>query len=129
MGVGENFFVGPPYFDTHPIWNLVTGTPGNTYSLALKLHDVNGVYSDSDPFTLSFTAQIVRHQISIARTDVQHATLSWTTNAVGWSLESAASVTAANWDVVTNVSSLVGTNFSLGIGTSDSQRFFRLRQP
>lgn len=69
MGVGENFFIGPPYFDTHPIWNLVTGTPGNTYSLALKLHDVNEVYSDSDPFTLSFTAQIVRHQISIARTD------------------------------------------------------------
>ena len=55
MGIGESFYVGPAPFDTHPIWNIVSGIPGNSYSLTLKLHDLNGVYSDSTPFVLTFT--------------------------------------------------------------------------
>ena len=55
MTNGESFYVGPPIFDTHPVWNIVSGTTGNVYSLTLKLHDVNGVYADSDPVTISFT--------------------------------------------------------------------------
>jgi hypothetical protein len=56
MAVGDNFFVGSAPFDTHPIWNLVNGTPGQSYSLTLKMRDLNGVYSDSAPFSLDFTA-------------------------------------------------------------------------
>lgn len=130
MGIGELFYVGPPPFDTHPIWNLVTGTTGNSYSLTLKLHDLNGVYSDSASFTLSFTpVQIPRPQINIARGDPLHVTLSWTTNAVGWTLESAASVTAANWDIITNAPGIAGTNFSLNISPDAAQKFFRLQKP
>jgi hypothetical protein len=33
-----------PPFDTHPIWNIANGTPGNTYSVTLKLKDVNDIY-------------------------------------------------------------------------------------
>lgn len=128
LGVGGTFFVGPPAFDVHPLWNLVTNTPGVAYSLTLKMHDVNGVYTDSEPFTISFTAQITRHQLNIARTGSQHATLSWTTNAVGWTLESAASMAAAGWDLVTNAPAITGTNFSLTIPTDGPVRFFRLRQ-
>jgi len=55
MTNGESFYIGPPPFDTHPIWNIVSGAPGSSYSLTLKLRDLNGVYSDSAPFTISFT--------------------------------------------------------------------------
>jgi hypothetical protein len=55
MTNGESFYVGPPVFDTHPVWNIVSGTPGNTYSITLFVRDLNGVYPDSDPFTLRFT--------------------------------------------------------------------------
>ena len=55
MNVGESFYIGPPPFDTHPVWNITTGTPTNAYSLTLKLHDVNAVYPDSASFVLSFT--------------------------------------------------------------------------
>lgn len=127
LQIGETFFIGEPPFDTHPIWNLLTNTPGITYSLTIKLHDLNGIYSDSDPVGLSFTALIFRPQINIAPTDALHATLSWTTNAVGWTLESATSVIATNWSSVTNVPIITGTNFSLNLGTDGASKFFRLR--
>jgi hypothetical protein len=128
MGIGESFFIGQAPFDTHPVWNIVNGTPGNAYSLTLKLHDLNGIYSDSAPFVLSFTPIQVLYRINILQVDSLHATLSWTTNAVGWELQSAASVAAANWDTVTNVPGMAGTNFSLSIITAGTQQFFRLHK-
>src|SRR4029079_14275905 len=53
--VGGAFYIGPPVFDTHPVWNIVTGTPGTIYTMTIKVHDVNGVYTDSEPTVLSFT--------------------------------------------------------------------------
>ncbi len=133
MGIGETFFIGTAPFDTHPIWNIVSGTPGNACSLTLKLHDLNGVYSDSAPFELSFTPIQVTpgagpYEISITRVDPLHAMLSWTTNALGWALESATSLGASNWNTVTNSPGMEGTNFSLSIATADTQRFFRLHK-
>ena len=134
MGISESFYIGPPPFDTHPIWNIVTGTAGNVYSLTLKLHDLNGVYPDSAPFDLSFTPMPIPpgpgpYQINITPADPLHVTLRWTTNAVGWELQSAASVAATNWDTVTNARGIAGTNFTLDITMVDSQKFFRLRKP
>ena len=129
MAIGETYVLGQAPFDNHPLWHLTTNTPGVAYSLTLKMHDVNGVYADSDPFALSFTAQIVRPYLRIARTDAQRATLSWPTNAVGWTLESANFPTAGNWNLITNVPSISSTNFSLSLGTADSPKFFRLHQP
>ena len=133
LGIGQSFLVGSAPFDTHPIWNIVTGTAGNVYSLTLKLHDVNGVYPDSAPFVLSFTPQVLpgsgSYQINLTLVDPLHATLWWTTNAVGWELQSAGSVAAAGWDAVTNVPDIASTNFSLGITLDDSQKFFRLHKP
>jgi len=129
MKTNDTLSVGPSPFDNHPVWNLMNGTPGNAYSLTLKLHDLNGVYSDSEPFVLSFTPIQVRHRLEIMQLDPWHAMLSWTTNAAGWELLSAASVTAINWDVVTNVPATTGTNFTLSIAMTNTQRFFRLNQP
>lgn len=129
MGTNDALLVGPSPFDVHPIWNLVNGTPGTKYSLTLMLRDSNGVYPDSEPFGLSFTPVEVRHRINIMRTDSLHVTLSWATNAVGWKLQSAASVISAGWDVITDAPSLNGTNFTLSINTTNSRQFFRLAKP
>ncbi len=128
MATNETYFIGVSPFDNHPIWNLVNVTPGNTYSLTLKLRDVNGVYSDSAAFVLSFKPVQVLHRINIEPAGPLHATLSWATNASGWELQSAASVTATNWTTITNAPGIAGTNFVLGITTADLQRFFRLHK-
>ncbi len=129
MATNEMFYVGVSPFDTHPIWNLVNGTPGSAYSLTLKLHDLNGVYADTAPFVLSFTAVQIHYPLAIKQDDLQHATLSWTTNAAGWELQSATSLTATNWATVTNVPVLAGPNFSLSVTTEQTQQFFRLHKP
>jgi len=64
MTNGESFHIGHPIFDTHPIWNLVSGVPGSNYSLTIKFHDANGIYPDSDPIVLIFTP-IAPPQLSI----------------------------------------------------------------
>jgi hypothetical protein len=126
MAVGEMFYVGQPPFDTHPIWNLVAGTSANTYSLTLEMRDLNGIYPDSAPFTLSFTA--VPYEITIQQVDPAHVSLLWTTNVHGWNLATAPAPDATNWMVITNTPAIVGTNYSLSIATADSQQFFRLHQ-
>ena len=128
MATNDAFNIGPPPFDSHPIWNLVNGTPGHAYSLTLKLHDVNGVYADSAPFVLSFTPLQILHRLHLNPIDPQHATLSWPTNAAGWELQSAAAMSAVSWGIVTNAPVIAGTNFSLSIITTATQQFFRLHQ-
>lgn len=129
LGISGTFYVGQPPFDTHPIWNIVTGVPSVEYSLTLKLHDVNGIYSDSDPFVLSFTPVSPQPpRINITRIASQQATLTWTTNSIGWQLESTPNPTANSWSIVTNAPSVSGTNYLLSIVTANSQKFFRLRK-
>lgn len=129
MATNETYYIGQPPFDNHPIWNIVNGTPGNAYSLTLKLRDVNNVYPDSDPFVLSFTPVQTRHQINIKQLDAQHAALLWTTNAVGWQLQSSPSLTATNWITITNAPTVAAANFSFTITTDAQQQFFRLHKP
>ena len=129
LGTNDSLFVGASPFDVHPIWNLVNGTPGDAYSLTLKLRDLNGIYPDSSPFVLSFTPTEVRHQITITQSGPFQATLGWPTNAAGWLLQSAASIASVSWDTITNAPAIAGTNFFLGVTTTDTQRFFRLKKP
>jgi hypothetical protein len=128
MATNATFFIGSAPFDSHPIWNIVNGVPGNSYSLTLKLRDVNGVYPDSEPFVLSFMPVEIRPLIGIALVDASHVRLSWPTNAVGWELQSAFSATAANWTTVTNSPAVVVNNFALTITNSLQQQFFRLHK-
>jgi len=128
MAIGESYIVGPSPFDSHPIWNIVSGTPRNSYSLTLKLRDLNGVYPDSEPFVLSFSPAQPEFLINIKQVDPQHSVLSWSTNAADWELQSGASLTAINWTTVTNAPDIAGTNFSLSIATVSTQQFFRLHR-
>ncbi len=65
LPVGGTFFIGAAPFDNHPLWNIPGGPLGGTYALTLKLHDVNGVYADSDPLTISFAAVPEPHTASL----------------------------------------------------------------
>ena len=55
MTNGEAFHAGTAPFDTHPLWNIVSGTAGNNYSLTFIVRDLNAIYTDSTPFQLIFT--------------------------------------------------------------------------
>lgn len=52
--VGESYYLGNPYFHQHPIWNITEPEIGKIYKLTFILHDLNGVYTDSAPFTITF---------------------------------------------------------------------------
>ena len=93
----------------HPIWNIVSGVPGNVYSVTLKLQDINGVYPTA-PFVLSFTPVQVRYSLSLKQLDAaRHAFVA--DQCSGMELQSAASVTALDWTTITNVPGIAGTNF------------------
>ena len=128
LGIGESFYIGPSPFDTHPIWNLLGGSPGTAYSLTLRLHDLNGVYPDSAPVTLRFTQAITPVALALGQTASNKVTLSWPTNAAGWALESTAAVIPAAWHPVTNDVGIVGANFSLTLNMAGAQQCFRLRK-
>ena len=61
LPVGGTFFVGEPIFDTHPVWNIPNIRQINPRSLTLMFHDMNGIYDDSDPVTLSFKGDAEPH--------------------------------------------------------------------
>jgi hypothetical protein len=128
LGIGESFYIGPAPFDTHPVWNLVGGSPGTAYSLTLRLHDLNGVYPNSAPVILRFTQAITPVTLAIRQTAPNEVTLAWPTNAPGWALEAATAVTPAAWKPVTNGLGIVGTSFSLNLDMVGAQQYFRLRK-
>lgn len=56
MTVGESMTFGNPIFHVHPIWNALPGTvPGQLYHMTFRLHDSEGIYTDSEEFTLVFS--------------------------------------------------------------------------
>lgn len=53
---GETFDFGPPFFDYHLVFNIIPGGEiGTTYALRFRLHDTNGVLTDSPEYELLFT--------------------------------------------------------------------------
>jgi hypothetical protein len=119
MQVGDTFFVGTAPFDTHPLWNLVNGKPGNSYSLTFKIHDVNGVYTDSDPFKLSFTA--APPVLALTPAAPGFVTLSWDPPGAGMVLQYSLNLSPTSW---TNAPSAATNPVTLPI--SSPARFYRL---
>ena len=81
-----------------------------------------------DNFVLQIPPGFGPYGINIGRADSSHVTLFWPTNAVGWNLESTASLVAANWSTVTNAPATADTNFSLTMSQAGPQQFFRLHK-
>jgi len=67
--------------------------------------------------------------IRFRKIDPMNAELSWPTNTVGWNVESATSLPATTWQLVTNNPGIVGTNFSVTVSMTNAQQFFRLHKP
>lgn len=67
--------------------------------------------------------------IRFRRIDALNAELSWPTNAVGWNVESAVSLPATTWNLFANNPGIVGTNFTVTVGVTNAQQFFRLHKP
>ena len=127
MTNGESFYVGPPPFDTHPIWNITSGTTGNVYSISLKLHDVNGVYADSDPVTLSFTS-ITPAQLSIQDNGdgTVMVTMQGTAGAEYIFQRTTNLFGPSNWiSVATNIAGGDGSSTFTESRLGNSQRFYR----
>ena len=119
MNVGESFFVGQPAFDTHPLWDLVTGQIGGAYSLTLQFHDVNGIYSDSDPIVLSFTPE--PPLLTIQKAAPGFVTISWPPEAPGLVLQFSPTLNSPTW---TNAPS--GTNNPATLSATTAAGYFRL---
>ncbi|HLH54251.1 MAG TPA: hypothetical protein VKY92_11615 [Verrucomicrobiae bacterium] len=91
-----------------------------------------GLYDFSQQTFGNFILQIPPgfgpYNLAIRSAAPQLATISWTTNAVGWNLESAAALVGSTWQPVTNTPSIVATNFSVTLNATNT-RFFRLFKP
>lgn len=119
MTVGESFFIGPPAFDTHPLWDLVRGPIGVAYSLTLQIHDVNRVYSDSDPVQLNFTP--APSLLNIHKAAPGFVTISWSPDTPGLVLQFSPTLTVPAW---TNSPS--GTNNPAILPMTSPAGYFRL---
>jgi hypothetical protein len=52
---GETFELGIPFFDTHPLFNIPGGTPGNSFAVRIVIQDPSGQFTDSDVVTVTFS--------------------------------------------------------------------------
>lgn len=68
--------------------------------------------------------------LAISRRNTTEVELAWPTNAVGHRLESAESLTASTWNIVTNSATIVSNRFFVTLPNGGgSHRYFRLRRP
>src|SRR5262249_39581036 len=52
---GETLEFGPPVFDFHLVFNIPGGGFGETFAIHFQVHDLSGIYTDSDLATVLFT--------------------------------------------------------------------------
>ena len=131
MEIGESFYVGQPAFDTHPIWNIVSGLPGSNYTLSLKIHDVSGTYADSETFEITFTPA-VPPAVSIAMINPTQVSVTVSgSRETQYILQAATSMgSGATWqNVGTNATDAEGTWSHLESVNGPTQRFFRAVLP
>jgi hypothetical protein len=57
LAPGESFELGSPFFDVHPLFNIVPGAAATSYSVRIVLHDPSGQFTDSEIVTISFTPE------------------------------------------------------------------------
>jgi hypothetical protein len=95
MTMGESFFIGTAPFDTHPLWNITNGTAGAPYSITIKVHDLNGIYSDSAPITMTFTPD--PPVLSILKAAPGFVRISWEPATPGFVLQSATAAMPIVW--------------------------------
>jgi len=56
MNAGDTLLVGNPFFDYHPIWQIINGPSGASFNLTFLARDLSRLYEPSDPFTVTLAA-------------------------------------------------------------------------
>ena len=76
---------------------------------------------------LSVSPNVAR--LFIEKTAANQARLSWSTNAIGFQLETAAVLTPANWQPVPAAPAVLGDRFAVTLPSTNGAAFFRLVKP
>lgn len=116
------------------ITGVGTAAPYGNYSLAGA-----GAYFDfqvaNSPFFSLFGSSISLDvgaesgpALQVALPEVAHAALTWSTNYPGYTLEGKSTLSTTSWQVVTNVVTVQGAQFSVTAEMGEAPRFFRLRK-
>jgi hypothetical protein len=100
----------------------------NTYSTGHV-----GLYDFSEQTFDNFLLQIPQgfgpYPLGIRLADAQNVELAWTTNAIGWRLEVAPDAHGISWTPLTNPPpGISGTNYTLTVGVTNVQQFYRLHR-
>ena len=77
---------------------------------------------------IAIATPAVLPQLQIHEADPLHVSIAWTTNAFGFALEAASSLTASAWNPVTNAPVLNGEQFAVALEIGSAPQFFRLRK-
>lgn len=56
MNAGDTLPLGNPFFDYHPVWQILDGPSGASFNLTFVIRDLSGLYAPSDEFTVTLTA-------------------------------------------------------------------------
>jgi hypothetical protein len=126
LGVAMNstfvFQVAPPDYNWHN-FNFPYLAASSSAVLSLAAH-INGT-SNSYRVDNIVMQPVPSLRVRIAGANVM---LSWPTNTIGFSLQTATNLNAASWVAVTNAPAIVSTNYSVALSAAGRIQFFRLKR-
>jgi hypothetical protein len=99
--------------------SFVAASTNATLSLAARINGTS-IYYRIDNIIVQLAPSLSLHTVGA------DFAVSWPTNTVGFSLQSATSLNSADWTMVTNTPITAGTNFSFALTSTQQTRFFRL---
>ncbi len=56
MNAGDTLALGSPFFDYHPVWQILDGPSGASFEVRFFVRDLAGLYAPSEEFTVTLTA-------------------------------------------------------------------------
>lgn len=116
--------------NTAAVWTNMTCqfNSGSASVLTVEVWDTTALAYGND-YAIDDLSVTVLPQLRITAFLPLQTTLSWSTNAVGFRLETALSLPAASWTAVTNVPAVVGSQFTVAVLATNAQQYFRLHHP
>jgi hypothetical protein len=140
-----NVFTNPGVQNVHlrveVVGNLYSAFVNGSTNATTSLVETNDAYSSGhvglydyssqnfSNFVLQIPLGFGPYNLAISNATASQATLWWSTNAVGWTLQSSFLLRNPSWNAVTNVPLVANTNFILTVVATNSQQFFRLYKP
>jgi hypothetical protein len=119
------------------VYSFLAPTPGNyswhSFELQYSAASTNTVLSISaldganNPYYIDNIA-VQRIPTLAIQPGGTNALLSWPTNGLQFSFQSATDLSAASWVVVTNTPAIVGTNYVVTVSPARQVQFFRLKR-